>query len=161
MAKSEPTADAAVPEKEKKEAAGKRKKTFKKRGEKRIVHHGLAHIHASFNNTTVTITDTEGNVVAWSSAGGIGFKGSRKGTPFAATQAALAAGNVAKTVGMRSLDVRVKGRRDADSPQRLPSAEAEESVNGSLYRSGLPALPPRGDEAVPQGRALLYGEVRD
>ena len=97
-------------ESEKKEgAAGKRKKTFKKRGEKRIVHHGLAHIHASFNNTTVTITDTEGNVVAWSSAGGIGFKGSRKGTPFAATQAALNAGNAAKTVGMRSLDVRVKG----------------------------------------------------
>ena len=58
---------------------------------------------------TVTITDTEGNVVAWSSAGGIGFKGSRKGTPFAATQAALNAGNAAKTVGMRSLDVRVKG----------------------------------------------------
>ena len=58
---------------------------------------------------TVTITDTEGNVVAWSSAGGIGFKGSRKGTPFAATQAALNAGNAAKAVGMRSLDVRVKG----------------------------------------------------
>ena len=56
-----------------------RKKVFKKRGEKRVVHHGYAHIHASFNNTTVTITDTEGNVVAWSSAGGIGFKGSRKG----------------------------------------------------------------------------------
>src|SRR5476649_2477056 len=100
MAKSDAAApDAGLPEKEKKESAGgKRKKTFKKRGEKRIVHHGLAHIHASFNNTTVTITDTEGNVVAWSSAGGIGFKGSRKGTPFAATQAALAAGNVAKTV---------------------------------------------------------------
>ena len=86
-----------------------KKKTFKKRGEKRIVHHGYAHIQASFNNTIVTITDTEGNVVAWSSAGGIGFKGSRKGTPFAATQAALNAGNAAKTVGMRSLDVRVKG----------------------------------------------------
>ena len=86
---------------EKKEGIGKRKKTFKKRGEKRIVHHGLAHIHASFNNTTVTITDTEGNVVAWSSAGGIGFKGSRKGTPYAATQAALNAGNAAKAVGMR------------------------------------------------------------
>ena len=94
----------------------------------------------------MTITDTEGNVVAWSSAGGIGFKGSRKGTPFAATQAALNAGNAAKTVGMRSLDVRVKGpgsgresairalqtvgprgevdpRRDADSAQRLPAAE--------------------------------------
>ena len=87
----------------------KKKKTFKKRGEKRVVHHGFAHIQASFNNTIVTITDTEGNVVAWSSAGGIGFKGSRKGTPFAATQAALNAGNAAKTVGMRSLDVRVKG----------------------------------------------------
>src|ERR1700757_5092520 len=108
MAKSEAAADpTAVPEK--KEGAGKRKKTFKKRGEKRIVHHGLAHIQASFNNTVVTITDTEGNVVAWSSAGGIGFKGSRKGTPFAATQAALNAGNAAKAVGMRSLDVRVKG----------------------------------------------------
>ena len=102
MAKAEPVDASAVPEKgEKKEGTGKRKKTFKKRGEKRIVHHGLAHIHASFNNTTVTITDTEGNVVAWSSAGGIGFKGSRKGTPFAATQAALNAGNAAKTVGMR------------------------------------------------------------
>ena len=57
----------------------------------------------------MTITDTEGNVVAWSSAGGIGFKGSRKGTPFAATQAALNAGNAAKAFGMRSLEVRVKG----------------------------------------------------
>jgi len=86
-----------------------RKKVFKKRGEKRVVHQGLAHVHASFNNTVVTITDTEGHVVAWSSAGAIGFKGSRKGTPFAATQAAIAAGNAAKAVGMRSLDVRVKG----------------------------------------------------
>ena len=109
MAKGDaaPAPEGATPEK--KEGAGKRKKTFKKRGEKRIVHHGLAHIHASFNNTTVTITDTEGNVVAWSSAGGIGFKGSRKGTPFAATQAAIAAGNAAKAFGMRSLEVRVKG----------------------------------------------------
>jgi len=91
MAKTEAAApEGATPEK--KEGAGKRKKTFKKRGEKRIVHHGLAHVQASFNNTVVTITDTEGNVVAWSSAGGIGFKGSRKGTPFAATQAALNAG---------------------------------------------------------------------
>jgi small subunit ribosomal protein S11 len=107
MAKSDAAPEGATPEK--KEGAGKRKKTFKKRGEKRIVHHGLAHIHASFNNTTVTITDTEGNVVAWSSAGGIGFKGSRKGTPFAATQAAIAAGNAAKAFGMRSVEVRVKG----------------------------------------------------
>jgi len=76
---------------------------------KKIVAEGIAHIHASFNNTTITLTDTEGNVVSWSSAGGIGFKGSRKGTPFAATQAAISAGNAAKAVGMRSLEVRVKG----------------------------------------------------
>ena len=100
---------AATPEK--KGEGGKKapRKTFKKRGEKRVVHHGLAHIHASFNNTQITITDQEGNVIAWSSAGGIGFKGSRKGTPFAATQAAIAAGNAAKAFGMRSLEVRVKG----------------------------------------------------
>ena len=85
------------------------RKTFKKRGEKRVVHHGFAHIQASFNNTLITITDAEGNVVSWSSAGGIGFKGSRKGTPFAATQAALTATNAAKTFGMRSCEVLVKG----------------------------------------------------
>ena len=89
--------------------APKKKKAFKKRGEKRIVHHGFVHVQASFNNTLITITDAEGAVVSWSSAGAIGFKGSRKGTPFAATQAALNAGNAAKAVGMRSLDVRVKG----------------------------------------------------
>jgi small subunit ribosomal protein S11 len=104
MAKTEPV------EGQPKERAGRlAKKTFKKRGEKRVVHHGVAHIQASFNNTTITITDTDGNVVAWSSAGGIGFKGSRKGTPFAATQAAMNAGNAAKAVGMRSVEVRVKG----------------------------------------------------
>ena len=76
---------------------------------RQTVVHAIVHVHASFNNTHVTITDLEGNVVAWSSAGTLGFKGSRKGTPFAATQAALGAGNAAKAVGMRSIDVRVKG----------------------------------------------------
>ena len=92
-----------------KKAAGKPKKTFKKRGEKRVVHHGLVTVQASFNNTIITIADAEGNVIAWSSAGAVGFKGSRKGTPFAATQAALAAANVARGMGMRACDVRVKG----------------------------------------------------
>ncbi len=91
------------------EKPGKKKKTFKKRGEKRVVHSGYAHIQASFNNTVITISDTEGNVIAWSSAGAIGFKGSRKGTPFAATQAAINAGNAAKTMGLRSVEVRVTG----------------------------------------------------
>jgi len=107
MAKNEPIDASATPGTEGgKKGAGRpaKKKTFKKRGEKRIIHHGFAHINASF-----TIKDPEGNVVAWSSAGGIGFKGSRKGTPFAATQAAIAVGNAAKAFGMRSLEVRVKG----------------------------------------------------
>jgi small subunit ribosomal protein S11 len=110
MAKEKPqdaAAAGATPESGK--ASTRKKKTFKKRGEKRVVHHGYAHVHASFNNTMVTITDTEGHVIAWSSAGGVGFKGSRKGTPFAATQAAMAAANVAKTYGLRSLEVRVTG----------------------------------------------------
>src|SRR3954468_6473245 len=103
MAKIETIDASAPPETGGKKAAGRpKKKPFKKRGEKRIIHHGFAHVHASFNNTTITITDPEGNVVAWSSAGGIGFKGSRKGTPFAATQAAIAAGNAAKAFGMRT-----------------------------------------------------------
>ena len=108
MAKAQ---DATAPPEKGKGEGGKKpaRKTFKKRGEKRIVHHGYVHIHASFNNTHITITDTEGNVIAWSSAGGIGFKGSRKGTPFAATQAAINAGNTAKTYGLRSVDVKVKG----------------------------------------------------
>ena len=109
MAKAEAAAS-TTPEKGKAEGGKKApRKTFKKRGEKRVVHHGLVHIHASFNNTQITITDTEGNVIAWSSAGGIGFKGSRKGTPFAATQAALNATNAAKAFGMRSCEVLVKG----------------------------------------------------
>ena len=87
----------------------RRKKAFKKRGEKRVVPHGVVHIQASFNNTIITVTDSSGAVLSWSSAGGIGFKGSRKGTPFAATQAAMAAGHAAKGFGVRSVEVRVKG----------------------------------------------------
>ena len=87
----------------------RRKKSFKKRGEKRVVHHGVVHILSSFNTTIITITDSDGAVLAWSSAGGIGFKGSRKGTPFAATQAAISVGHSAKACGVRSVDVKVKG----------------------------------------------------
>jgi small subunit ribosomal protein S11 len=77
--------------------------------EKKHVAHGIAHVHASFNNTIVTITDVEGNVVSWSSAGTLGFKGSRKGTPFAAQQAATTAAASAREHGLRSIDIRVKG----------------------------------------------------
>jgi len=92
-------------------AAGKtggKKKTFKKR-EKKNVPVGIVHVQASFNNTIITFTDQTGNVIAWSSSGSLGFRGSRKGTPFAAQQASLTAANKAKEVGMRTVEVRVAG----------------------------------------------------
>src|SRR5690348_1526582 len=93
-----------------KAAAGKatKKKAFKKK-EKKVVHTGMVFIQATFNNTLVTVADGLGNVVSWSSAGSLGFRGSRKGTPFAAQQAALAAANAAKDHGMKTVEVRVKG----------------------------------------------------
>jgi small subunit ribosomal protein S11 len=85
-----------------------KKKSFKKK-EKRTVHTGVVHIQASFNNTLVTITDQEGNTLSWSSAGSLGYRGSRKGTPFAAQQAALTAANKAGETGLRTVEVRVSG----------------------------------------------------
>jgi small subunit ribosomal protein S11 len=70
---------------------------------------GIAHIHASFNNTIVTITDRQGNALSWSSTGSAGFKGSRKSTPFAAQIAAEAAGRAAQECGVKNLEVRIKG----------------------------------------------------
>lgn len=88
--------------------AGKTKKVARKR-EKKNVPHGVAHIQATFNNTIVTITDPTGSVVSWSSAGRAGFKGSRKGTPYAAQMAAQQAVGLAKEHGVRTVDVRVLG----------------------------------------------------
>ena len=85
-----------------------KKKTFKKK-EKKVVSVGIVHIQASFNNTIVTFTDLVGNVLAWSSSGSLGFRGSRKGTPFAAQQAALTAANKAGESGLRTVEVRVSG----------------------------------------------------
>ncbi|HEX9843891.1 MAG TPA: 30S ribosomal protein S11 [bacterium] len=85
-----------------------KKKSFKKR-EKKHVTNGLVYIQASFNNTLVTIADPNGNVVSWSSSGSLGFRGSRKGTPFAAQQAAARAAQGARDQGMRVVEVRVKG----------------------------------------------------
>jgi len=76
---------------------------------KKNVADGIAHIHASFNNTIVTITDRQGNTLAWATAGGSGFRGSRKSTPFAAQVAAERAGNTVKEFGMKNMEVRVKG----------------------------------------------------
>jgi small subunit ribosomal protein S11 len=86
---------------------GKRKQ-FKKK-ERKSVPFGVAHIQASFNNTIVTISDTEGRVLSWKSSGSLGFRGSRKGTPFAAQQAAMNAANMAREHGVRAVEVRVSG----------------------------------------------------
>ncbi|MGH9355681.1 MAG: 30S ribosomal protein S11 [Terriglobia bacterium] len=85
-----------------------KKKTFKKK-EKRTVPFGVVHVQATFNNTMIAITDPDGRLICWSSSGALGFRGSRKGTPFAAQQAAARAGSAARDHGMRSVEVRVKG----------------------------------------------------
>ncbi len=89
------------------EATGKKAPGKKK--EKKNIPFAIANVHASFNNTVITITDQTGNVLSWSSAGCVGFKGSRKGTPFAAQLAAQAAGNAAREHGVRQVEVRVTG----------------------------------------------------
>ena len=76
---------------------------------KKNVTEGIAHIHASFNNTIITITDRQGNALTWATSGGAGFKGSRKSTPFAAQVAAEAAGRAAQECGVKNLEVRIKG----------------------------------------------------
>jgi len=81
----------------------------KKRKVKKNVPTGVAHIHSTFNNTIVTITDPQGNAISWSSAGALGFKGSKKSTPFAAGMASEAAGKAALEVGVQKVDVEVKG----------------------------------------------------
>ena len=85
------------------------KRTTKKKKITTSVDKGVVHIHASFNNTLVTISDVAGNVLAWSSAGSLGYKGNKKSTPFAAGQAAEKAAKIAKDYGLKSVEVYVKG----------------------------------------------------
>src|SRR3954466_5192873 len=89
-------------------ATGGKKKVFRKK-EKKNIPNGIVYIAASFNNTLISITDLEGNLISQSSSGALGFHGSRKGTPFAAQQAAARAAQAARDVGMHSCEVRVKG----------------------------------------------------
>ena len=86
-----------------------KKTTRTKRRDRKNIEKGAAHIRSTFNNTIVTMTDSQGNVISWASAGGLGFKGSRKNTPFAAGQAAETAANAAKEHGLKSVEVFVKG----------------------------------------------------
>ncbi len=103
--------------------------TARKKKIKRSFTRGVAHIHATFNNTIVTITDQQGNVIAWSSAGALGYKGAKKSTPFAAQLASQAAGKTAYDQGLRQVDVEVKG----------PGAGRESAVR-ALATAGLQVL---------------------
>ena len=90
-------------------AKNDKSKGIKKRRERKNIEKGTVHIQSTFNNTIVTITDVNGNAISWASAGELGFKGSRKSTPFAAQSAAEAAGKVAKDQGLETVEVFVKG----------------------------------------------------
>jgi len=114
-----------------------KKKSFKKK-EKKNVPDGIVHVQASFNNTIITITDTVGNVLSWSSSGSLGFRGSRKGTPFAAQQASLTAANKAKESGVRSVNVNVSG----------PGAGRESAVR-ALSTAGLEVRAIRDRTPIP------------
>ena len=91
---------------------------------KKNVAEGIAHVHASFNNTIITITDRQGNALSWATSGGAGFKGSRKSTPFAAQVAAEAAGKAAQEYGVKNVEVRIKG----PGPGRESSVRALNSI---------------------------------
>ena len=91
---------------------------------KKNVSEGIAHVHASFNNTIITITDRKGNALSWATSGGAGFKGARKSTPFAAQVAAEAAGKAAQEYGIKNIEVRIKG----PGPGRESSVRALNSV---------------------------------
>ena len=114
-----------------------KKKSFKKK-EKKSVPVGVVHVQASFNNTIITVTDPVGNVLSWSSAGSLGFRGSRKGTPFAAQQASLTAANKAKESGVRSVNVNVSG----------PGAGRESAVR-ALSTAGLEVRSIRDRTPIP------------
>lgn len=110
----------------------------RKRRVKRTLETGIAHIHSTFNNTVVTITDMQGNAIGWSSAGALGFKGSRKSTPFAAQMAAETAAKTATDTGMKTLEVSVKG----------PGAGREAAIR-SLQAAGLEITAIRDVTPVP------------
>ncbi len=118
--------------------AAPKKKTKGRRKEKKNVVHGVAHIQATFNNTIISISDPDGNVLSWASAGNVGFKGSRKSTPFAAQLAAEAASRRAQEHGVRRVEVMVKG----------PGSGRETAIR-SLQASGLEVIGIRDVTPVP------------
>ena len=117
------------------------KKVNRKRRVKKNIETGIAHIHSTFNNTIVMITDASGNAVAWSSAGSLGFKGSKKSTPFAAQMAAETATKAAMEHGLKSVEVTVKG----------PGSGREAAIR-SLQATGLEVTAIRDVTPVPHNR---------
>ena len=103
---------------------------------KKNVSEGIAHVHASFNNTIITITDRQGNALSWATSGGAGFKGSRKSTPFAAQVAAENAGKAAQEFGVKNIEVRIKG----PGPGRESSVRALNAVG--LKITSIPDVTP-------------------
>ena len=121
-------------------AKGKTGTKAKKKLKKTVVE-GIAHIHASFNNTIITITDRHGNTLCWATAGGAGFRGSRKSTPFAAQVAAERAGRAAQEYGMKNLEVRVKG----PGPGRESAVRALNGVGFEISQiSDVTSIPHNG-----------------
>lgn len=100
----------------------------RKRKVKKTVERGIIHIHSTFNNTIVTLTDEAGNAIAWSSAGNLGFKGSRKSTPYAAKQAADSVANSLKDYGVKTLKIQIKG----PGPGKNSAVEAFQSVGVNI-----------------------------
>jgi len=114
-------------------------KTSKKKSKKKSVEpHGKAHIKATFNNTIISITDNYGNVISWATAGKVGFKGSRKNTPFAAQVAAENATKIAKDMGLKSVDIEVKG----------PGSGRESAIR-SLQAAGLEVISIKDVTSIP------------
>lgn len=118
--------------------AKNKQQTTRKRRVKKTIETGVAHIHSTFNNTIVSISDLQGNVIGWSSAGALGFKGSRKSTPFAAQMAAEAAAKVAIENGMKTVEVSVKG----------PGSGRESAIR-SLQANGLDVTAIRDVTPIP------------
>ena len=124
------------------------KKVTKKKV-KKIVVDAIAHVHASFNNTIITITDRQGNALSWATAGGCGFRGSRKSTPFAAQIAAEKAGTAAKDYGVKNLEVRVKG----PGPGRESAVRALNSAGFRIsYIADVTPIPHNGCRAPKKRR---------
>ena len=120
-----------------------KKAVIRRRREKKNIERGAAHIQSSFNNTIVTLTDTQGNALSWASAGGLGFRGSRKSTPFAAQTAAEVAAKAAMEHGLKSVEVYVKG-----------PGQGREAAIRALQAAGLEVTMPHNGCRPPKRRRV-------